>query len=119
MNLVSNAAEAMPNGGTITIHSENRHADTPINTFDEDAFNKDLTVNVEAIGEMLGEKITPEEGADAYYLLFKEATASLKEDDFTQGKGPKVEAISKAIGFDVIAEERDVFWARMEKEKQE
>jgi PAS domain S-box-containing protein len=35
MNLVSNAAEAMPEGGTITIRSENRHADNPINTFDD------------------------------------------------------------------------------------
>jgi PAS domain S-box-containing protein len=35
MNLVANAAEAMPEGGTITIRTENRHADTPINTFDD------------------------------------------------------------------------------------
>jgi PAS domain S-box-containing protein len=35
MNLVANAAEAMPDGGTIMVRSENRHADTPINTFDD------------------------------------------------------------------------------------
>ena len=35
MNLVSNAAEAMPDGGEITIRSENRHEDKPINAFDD------------------------------------------------------------------------------------
>jgi PAS domain S-box-containing protein len=35
MNLVSNAAEAMPDGGKISIRSENRHEDKPINAFDD------------------------------------------------------------------------------------
>ncbi|MGD8898524.1 MAG: ATP-binding protein [Desulfobacterales bacterium] len=35
MNLVSNAAEAMPEGGHISIRSENRHQDKPLNAFDD------------------------------------------------------------------------------------
>ena len=35
MNLVSNAAEAMPEGGKISIHTENRHEDKPLNAFDD------------------------------------------------------------------------------------
>jgi PAS domain S-box-containing protein len=50
MNLVSNAAEAMPNGGTITIHSENRHADTPINTFDDIGKGDYVTLTVADTG---------------------------------------------------------------------
>jgi len=34
MNLVSNAAEAMPSGGTISISTENRYIDCPIKGFD-------------------------------------------------------------------------------------
>lgn len=33
MNLISNAAEAMPEGGTITITTENRYVDQPINGY--------------------------------------------------------------------------------------
>jgi len=35
MNLISNAAEAMPEGGTITISTENRYIDRPIEGYDE------------------------------------------------------------------------------------
>jgi PAS domain S-box-containing protein len=34
MNLVSNAAEAMPDGGSISIATENRYVDAPINGYD-------------------------------------------------------------------------------------
>ena len=50
MNLVSNAAEAMPEGGTITIRSENRHADTPINTFDDIGKGDYVTLTVADTG---------------------------------------------------------------------
>jgi len=35
MNLISNAAEAMPEGGTIFISTENRYIDTPIRGYDD------------------------------------------------------------------------------------
>ena len=35
MNLLSNAAEAMPSGGRITISTENRYIDTPIRGYDD------------------------------------------------------------------------------------
>ena len=35
MNLISNAAEAMPNGGTLFISTENRYIDKPINGYDQ------------------------------------------------------------------------------------
>jgi PAS domain S-box-containing protein len=50
MNLVSNAAEAMPDGGTITIRSENRHADKPINTFDDIGKGDYVTLTVSDTG---------------------------------------------------------------------
>ncbi|MGD9079948.1 MAG: PAS domain S-box protein, partial [Desulfobacterales bacterium] len=50
MNLVSNAAEAMPEGGTIMIRSENRHADTPINTFDDIGKGDYVTLTVADTG---------------------------------------------------------------------
>jgi PAS domain S-box-containing protein len=50
MNLVSNAAEAMPEGGTITIRSENRHADKPINTFDDIGKGDYVTLTVADTG---------------------------------------------------------------------
>jgi CheY-like chemotaxis protein len=50
MNLVSNAAEAMLEGGTITIRSENRHADKPINTFDDIGKGDYVTLTVTDTG---------------------------------------------------------------------
>ena len=50
MNLVANAAEAMPEGGTITIRSENRHADNPINTFDDIGKGDYVTLTVTDTG---------------------------------------------------------------------
>ncbi len=35
MNLVSNAAEAMPDGGTITLTTENRYIDSPVKGYDD------------------------------------------------------------------------------------
>jgi len=35
MNLISNAAEAMPDGGTISISTENRYIDSPIRGYDD------------------------------------------------------------------------------------
>ncbi len=35
MNLVSNAAEAMPDGGTLSISTENRYVDQPVREYDE------------------------------------------------------------------------------------
>jgi PAS domain S-box-containing protein len=52
MNLVSNAAEAMPSGGTIFISTENRHADSPIRGYDrvEEGDYVILTVSDSGIG---------------------------------------------------------------------
>jgi len=46
MNLVSNAAEAMPSGGSIRISSENRYVDRPINGYGDVAEGDYVTLTV-------------------------------------------------------------------------
>ena len=50
MNLVSNAAEAMPDGGHISIRTENRHEDKLLNAFDEIGKGDYVTLTVEDTG---------------------------------------------------------------------
>ena len=50
MNLVSNAAEAMPDGGKISIRSENRHEDKLLNAFDDIGKGDYVTLTVKDTG---------------------------------------------------------------------
>ena len=50
MNLVSNAAEAMLDGGKMVIRSENRHEDKPKNAFDDIGKGDYVTLTVEDTG---------------------------------------------------------------------
>ena len=50
MNLVSNAAEAMPDGGKISIRSKNRHEDKQLNAFDEIGKGDYVTLAVKDTG---------------------------------------------------------------------
>ncbi|MBW2488575.1 MAG: response regulator, partial [Deltaproteobacteria bacterium] len=50
MNLVSNAAEAMPDGGKISIRSENRHEDKALNAFDDIGKGDYVTLTVKDTG---------------------------------------------------------------------
>ena len=50
MNLVSNAAEAMPKGGKISIRSENRHEDKTLNAFDDIGTGDYVTLTVKDTG---------------------------------------------------------------------
>jgi CheY-like chemotaxis protein len=50
MNLVSNAAEAMLDGGKLVIRSENRHEDKPKNAFDDIGKGDYVTLTIEDTG---------------------------------------------------------------------
>jgi PAS domain S-box-containing protein len=50
MNLISNAAEAMPDGGTILISTENRYIDRPIRRYDHVEEGEYMTVTVSDTG---------------------------------------------------------------------
>jgi len=56
MNLVSNAAEAMPEGGTIHIRTENRHYDKPTKHFDHVAEGDYVVVTVSDTGIGISEE---------------------------------------------------------------
>jgi signal transduction histidine kinase len=46
MNLVSNAAEAMPDGGTIAISTENSFIDRPISGYDDIEDQRDIAFSI-------------------------------------------------------------------------
>ena len=56
MNLVSNAAEAMPDGGTITITTANQYVDQPIKGYDVVAEGDYVVLTVEDNGSGISEK---------------------------------------------------------------
>jgi len=51
MNLVSNAAEAMPKGGTLTISTSNRYMDRPVQGYDDIAEGDFVVMTVSDTGE--------------------------------------------------------------------
>ncbi len=51
MNLVSNAAEAMPDGGVVTIATQNRYMDRPVQGYDEIAEGDYVVLTISDTGE--------------------------------------------------------------------
>lgn len=56
MNLITNSAEAMPGGGTITIQAENRYVDTPIGNFEEVVEGEYAAITISDTGEGIDQK---------------------------------------------------------------
>ncbi len=56
MNLITNAAEAMPDGGTITIATENRYMDTPLPGYEKIKAGEYVTLRIEDTGTGMTEE---------------------------------------------------------------
>jgi two-component system, cell cycle sensor histidine kinase and response regulator CckA len=56
MNLVTNASEAMPRGGTITIKAENRYIDRPVGDYESIVEGEYVTLTISDTGEGISKK---------------------------------------------------------------